>query len=78
MKNEKTKCTQSANVIVDLGGKLLRLCPVHANNIAILGNAIGAPVQARRISATENIECESNEPLTDQEVLLNKEFDKPK
>lgn len=70
----ENKCTEMARITLPWGGKLLNYCPVHANQIVMLGNAIGNTVQAQLLSATTIIECESNTPLTDEEKELSKQF----
>lgn len=72
---DKNKCTEIARITLPWGGRLLNYCPVHANQIVILGNAIGAPIQAQRLPVTSVMECESNTPLTEEEKELNKTFD---
>ena len=66
---EKEKCTEKAKIIVSWGGKLLNYCPVHANQIVMIGNAIGAPVKAQLLPADTEMECESRTPLTDEGIL---------
>ena len=68
------KCTERAKITVAWGGKLLNYCPVHANQIAMLGNAIGAPVQAQMLNPEIAIECENNTPLNEEEKKLAKTF----
>jgi hypothetical protein len=74
MKNKMEKCTEQARITLPWGGKLLNYCPVHANQIVKLGNAMGSPVQAQLIPITAVMECESHTPLTDEEKELAKEF----
>lgn len=74
MKEEIKKCTENAKIMVPWGGKILNYCPVHANQIVMLGNAIGNTIKAKRISDTTIMECESHTPLTDEEKELNKHF----
>ena len=56
------------------GGKLLNYCPVHANQIAMLGNAMGSPIQAQLLPLTVIMECESNTPLNEDEKVFNENF----
>ena len=72
--NKEKKCTEVAKVTLSWGGKLLNYCPVHANQIASLGNAIGNPVQAQLIKSTVPMECESSSPLSKEEKVHNKKF----
>lgn len=71
---KKEKCTETAKITVAWGGKLLNYCPVHANQIVMLGNAIGNTVQAQLLSPLTVMECESGTPLTDEEKELAKTF----
>lgn len=73
MESENKKCTETARVTVAWGGKLLNYCPVHANQIALLGQAIGSTVQAQPL-LTLSHECESKEVLTAEEKELNRTF----
>lgn len=73
MKKE-TGCTEQARCLVPWGGKLLSLCPVHANQLVIIGNAMGSPVQPKLIPKDSTDICESLEPLTDEEKELIKDF----
>lgn len=68
----KDKCTEQARILLPWGGQLLNYCPVHANQIVMLGNAMGLPVPAQ---LTDRImQCESPTPLTDEEKELAKQF----
>lgn len=49
------KCPNSAKYILPWGGKLLKMCAVHARGIQLLGGAIGSPVEIQPI--TENTTC---------------------
>lgn len=68
------QCTELAKVILPWGGKLLNYCPVHANQIVMLANAMSAPIQAQLLPETSSIQCQSKTPLTDEEKELNKNF----
>lgn len=72
--NIEGKCNELARVILPWGGKLLSYCPVHANQLVMLGNAIGSPIQAKLLPLLPAIVCESAEPLTDEEKELSKSF----
>jgi len=71
---EQTECNEAARMTLPWAGKLLNYCPVHANQIAALGQAMGSPIQAQLIPSTASYQCESNEPLTDEEKVLNERF----
>lgn len=71
---KKEKCTELARVTLPWGGKLLNYCPVHANQIVRIGNAIGNTIQAQLLPATSIIECEQTTPLTKEEKELSKQF----
>lgn len=68
------KCTEQAKITLPWGGKLLNYCPVHANQLVMLGNAMGSPISAQMLPATTIHECESETPLTDEEKELAKTF----
>lgn len=70
----KNKCTEQARITLPWGGRLLNYCPVHANQIAMIGEAMGAPVQAQMLPTTVIMECEQMTPLTDEEKELAKTF----
>jgi len=70
----KEKCTELARITLRWGGKLLNYCPVHANQIVMLGNAIGNTIQAQLLPITTIMECESNTPLTAEEKEISKTF----
>lgn len=75
MKDEKKieeKCTELARITLPWGGKLLHYCPVHANQIVMLGNAIGNMIQVRLLPFGAVMECESSTPLTEEEKELAK------
>lgn len=72
MDTPKEKCTENARITLPWGGKLLNYCPVHANQIVMIGNAIGNTVQAQMLPPTMMMECESNTPLTEEEKELAK------
>lgn len=73
-KVEILKCNELARITLPWGGKLLNYCPVHANQIVMLGNAIGNTIQAQLLPPTTIMECESKTPLTDEERELAKQF----
>jgi len=70
--NEETKCTEKAKITLPWGGKILNYCPVHANQIVMLGNAMGNTVHAQIFEGDK--ECEHNTPLTEEEKKLSKTF----
>ena len=70
--NNETKCREIARITLPWGGKLLNYCPVHANQIVMLGNAMGNKVQAQALN--DVMECEQTTPLTDEEKELAKTF----
>lgn len=72
--DNQPKCTEAARITLPWGGKLLNYCPVHANQIVMLGNAIGNPVQAQLLPASVIMECESHTPLDEEEKEFNKNF----
>lgn len=71
---QETKCTELARIILPWGGKLLKYCPVHANNIVMLGNAIGSPISAQMLPINSTVECECLSPLSEEEKELSKTF----
>lgn len=72
MTNEKTRCTEAAKITLPWGGEILNYCPVHANQIALLGQTIGSPIKAQLLKG--ECQCESMEPLTEEEKQLNADF----
>ena len=74
MDNPKEKCTENARITLPWGGKLLNYCPVHANQIVMLGNAMGSPIRAQMLPPTVIMECEQMTPLTEEEKELAKTF----
>jgi hypothetical protein len=59
-KRDKNKCPNNAGFIVPWGGKILKLCHVHANGMAVLGNVIGSPVQVEPIITFEQCQGEND------------------
>jgi len=74
MEKIKTKCTETARITLPWGGKLYNYCPVHANQLVMLGNAMGSPIRGQLIPLGALMECENPECLTDEEKELNKQF----
>ena len=74
MQNENQKCGEVARITLPWGGKLLNYCPVHANQLVMLGNAMVSPIQAQLLPVGTIHECESQTPLTDEEKELAKTF----
>lgn len=74
MKEANDKCTEQARITLPWGGKLLNYCPVHANQIVMLGNAMGSPIRAQMLPPTTIMECEQMTPLTEEEKELAKSF----
>lgn len=74
MENGKLKCNEFARITLPWGGKLLNYCPVHANQLVMLGNAMGLPIQAQLLPDTSSIQCEQLQRLTDEEKKLAKTF----
>lgn len=72
--NEKTTCDQPAQIIVVWANKPLRLCPVHANNLAKIGEAIGKLPEAILLPSNSIIKCEGGDLLTEEEKSLCKNF----
>lgn len=70
----KNKCTETARITLPWGGKLLNYCPVHANQIVILGNAMGNAIQAQLLPPNTAMECESNNILAEDEKEFNRTF----
>lgn len=70
---KETKCTEKAMITLPWGGKLLNYCPVHANEVVILGNAMGSPISAQLLHGS-TLECESKTPLTEEEKQVNINF----
>ncbi len=71
---KETKCNDLAKITLPWGGKILNYCPVHANQIVILGNAMGYPISAQLLPPSVIIECESVTPLDEEEKEFNKKF----
>lgn len=76
MENETgNQCQEIARITLPWGGQLLNYCPVHANKIVLLGQAIGNPIKAQLLSPTASYQCEcKNDPLTEEEKKLNATF----
>lgn len=71
---KEIKCTEFARITLPWGGKLLNYCPVHANQLVMLGNAMGSPIRAQMLPTGTIHECENGTPLTDEEKELAKTF----
>jgi len=69
----KEKCTELAKISLPWGGKILNYCPVHANQIVMIANAIGSPIRAQLLKGVI-MECEQTTPLTDEEKEVAKTF----
>ena len=48
------KCKNKATVVYPWAGKLMEACDAHARAMAMLGNAMGSPIELKAIS-TENM-----------------------
>jgi len=62
---DKDKCPNVASIAVPWAGKIIGYCPIHANGIVVLGNAIGSPVQPWIISTTN--QCQGLNDLEEYE-----------
>lgn len=71
----KEKCNAHARVQLPWGGKILNYCPVHANQIAAVAEAMGSTLRAQTLPASVQMECESQSPLTVEERALNDVWD---
>lgn len=71
---ERKQCNEMARITLPWAGNLLNYCPVHANKLVMVGQAIGNPIQAKLLSTTTSVQCESFDELTDNEKELNKQF----
>lgn len=68
------QCQEVARIVLPWGGKLLNYCPFHANQIVMLGNAMGNPIQAQLLPRLPVTMCQSKTPLTAEEKELLKQF----
>ncbi len=75
MENEKQQCDEIARITLPWGSKVVNYCPVHANQLAAMGQAMGAPISAQLLPKTSLIQCEQMQRLTDKEKELAKTFD---
>ncbi len=75
MENETQQCNEIARLTLPWGSKIVNYCPVHANRLAIIGQAMGVPMNAQLLPKTSSIQCEQMERLTDKEKELAKTFD---
>lgn len=71
---KETKCTEMARITLPWGGKLFNYCPVHANQLVLLGNAMGSPIRPQMLPQNVTMECENGTPLTEEEKELAKTF----
>ena len=74
MENERQQCNQVARITLPWGGKLLNYCPVHANQLVMLSQVMGSPIQAQLLPNTSSIQCQQMQRLTDEEKELAKTF----
>ena len=61
------KCKNKAEAIVPWGSKIMKGCNKHIRGLVILGNAMGAPVEARALPSNDD-PCEFADDL-EQERL---------
>lgn len=67
-------CTEKARIQLPWGGNILNYCPVHANQLVILSNAMGGVLTPRLLPVSNESLCESPEDLTEEELELSKQF----
>jgi len=63
---DKNKCPNMGGFMVPWGGKILKLCHVHANGMVVLGNVIGSPIQIEPIITFE--QCEGANDLEEYKL----------
>lgn len=68
------KCEANAKITLPWGGKLLNYCPVHANQLVTLGNAMGSNISAQLLPTSILMECENIHELTEEEWEFNENF----
>lgn len=67
-------CTELARIILPWGGDLLNYCPVHANKIVMVANAMGSSIHAQLLPENSTRVCECKEQLTEEEKVLATTF----
>lgn len=72
--SEQKRCNEIAKITLPWGNEIVNYCPVHANQLVMIGSAMGHNLKAQLLPETSSMQCESLSPLTDKEKQLNKEF----
>jgi hypothetical protein len=67
-------CIEKAKILLPWGGKILSYCPVHANQLVMIGQASGNTISAKLLPPGSAELCESNQELTEEEKEFNKNF----
>lgn len=73
MKN-KYKCKEIARIKLKWGDEMFNYCPVHANNLILFAQAGGIKIDPEILPSMIVQQCQSHEPLTFREKLINKSF----
>ncbi len=58
----ENKCKNNAEIAIPWAGKILKGCPQHANGICVLANAMGTPIEARKLPPNKD-KCEFADDL---------------
>ena len=59
------ECPNMANVAFPWAGEIKEFCEAHARGVAMLGRAMGSPIELRKINPTKK--C----PSKDREIIEN-------
>lgn len=69
-----TQCSEIAKIQVPWADQIFQYCPVHANQLVMLGKAIGLQIKPKLIPSTVIVNCESHEICTPEEKEYNAQF----
>lgn len=69
MKN--LQCTETARILLPWGGRILQYCPSHANQLVLVAQAMGSPLQAKLLPQEQSVVCESHDELTQEQKDMN-------
>ena len=61
---ENTKCKNTAQFLVPWGGRQLKCCKQHAENMTTLGRVMGVPVQVAEVPMSD--QCTMQDDLQEQ------------
>lgn len=67
-------CKEQAKIQLPWGGQILNYCPTHANQLVILNNAMGGIMKPQLMPTGSNLQCESKEECTEEDIIQNALF----